>query len=42
LEVEPTSSTFMDCYNTRKALLNAFGNPIDDVVDFCKIVISKE
>lgn len=42
LEVEPTSSTFIDCYNTRKALLNAFGNPIDDVVDFCKIVISKE
>lgn len=42
LEVEPTSTNFTDCYSTRKSLLNAFGNPIDDVVAFCKIVISKE
>lgn len=42
LEIEPTDNIYMDCYNTRKTLLNAFGNPIDDVVDFCKIVISKE
>ena len=42
LEVEPTSSTFSNCYNTRKALLNALGNPLDDVTAFCKIVISKE
>lgn len=42
LEVEPTSSTFNDYYSARKVLLNAFGNPIDDVTDFCTIVMSKE
>lgn len=42
LEVEPTSNIYSVCYTTRKALLNSLGNPIDDVVDFCKIVISKE
>lgn len=42
LEVEPTSSTFSNCYNTRKALLNALGNPLEAVTAFCKIVISKE
>lgn len=42
LEVEPTSNTFSNCYNTRKALLNSIGNPLDDVTAFCKIVISKE
>ena len=42
LEVEPTSNTFSNCYNTRKALLNSIGNPLDDVTAFCKIVLSKE
>lgn len=42
LEIDPASSIFANCYNTRKALLNTLGNPLDDVTAFCKIVISKE
>jgi hypothetical protein len=42
LEVEPASNDFTACYSTRKSLLNALGNPVDYVVGFCKIVISKE
>lgn len=42
LEVEPNSSNFENCYASRKTLLNSLGNPIDEVVAFCKIVISKE
>ena len=42
LELEPTSDSFNEVYERRKALLNAVGNPVDEVVDFCKIVLSKE
>ena len=41
LEVEPTDSTFVSMYERRKAHLNAIGNPLDEVNDFCKIVQSK-
>lgn len=42
LEMMPTSRDFWACYASRKSLLNTLNNPIDDVVAFCKIVISKE
>lgn len=41
LEVEPTDTVFLFEYERRKVLLNAIGNPIDEVIDFCKIVLSK-
>ena len=42
LEVDPKANSFAAVYDRRKALLNALGNPIDEAVDFCKIVLSKE
>lgn len=42
LEFDPNSASFEAIYGRRKALLNALGNPIDETVDFCKIVLSKE
>ena len=42
LEVDPNDTSFDAVYDRRKALLNAFGNPIDEAIDFCKIVLSKE
>ena len=41
LEIEPTDSTFASVYERRKAHLNAIGNPLDEVNNFCKIVQSK-
>ena len=41
LEIEPTDSTFVSIYERRKAHLNAIGNPLDEVNNFCKIVQSK-
>ena len=41
LEIEPTDSTFISIYERRKAHLNAIGNPLDEVNNFCKIVQSK-
>ena len=41
LEVEPTNSIFVSMYERRKTHLNAIGNPLDEVNDFCKIVQSK-
>lgn len=41
LEVEPTDTVFLPAYERRKVLLNAIGNPIDEVIDFCKLVLSK-
>ena len=38
---EPTDSTFISIYERRKAHLNAIGNPLDEVNNFCKIVQSK-
>ena len=42
LEIDVQSPEFTGIYERRKALLNAVGNPVDEVVDFCKIVLSKE
>ena len=42
LEVDPRSTEFIGIYERRKVLLKAVGNPVDEVVDFCKIVLSKE
>lgn len=42
MEIEPSSSNFINCYYSRETLLNILGNPIDEVASFCKIVISKE
>lgn len=42
LEVDPKDNSFAALYDRRKALLNALGNPIDETIDFCKIVLSKE
>ena len=41
LEVEPTDGIFAAIYERRKAHLNAIGNPLDEVNNFCKIVQSK-
>lgn len=38
LSINPNDDNFMEFYSKRKVLLNAFGNPIDEVVDFCKFV----
>ncbi len=42
LEIDAQSPEFPGIYERRKALINAIGNPVDEVVDFCKIVLSKE
>lgn len=42
LEIDVHNPEFPSVYERRKALLNAVGNPVDEVVDFCKIVLSKE
>lgn len=42
LELEPTSDLFNKAYEQRKIILSALDNPVEDVVDFCKIVMSKE
>ena len=42
LEIDVQRPEFTGIYERRKALLNAVGNPVDEVVDFCKIVLSKE
>jgi len=41
LEIEPTDSTFEATYMRRKAILNSIGNPLDEIIGFCKIVLSK-
>lgn len=41
LEIEPTDAAFTSAYERRKKLMNAIGNPLDEVIDFCKIVLSK-
>lgn len=42
LEIDVQNPEFTSIYERRKALLNAVGNPVDEVADFCKIVLSKE
>ncbi len=41
LELEINDDSFETVYERRKALLNALGNPINETIDFCKIVLSK-
>lgn len=41
LTVPHTDKKFGLYYNQRKVLLNQLGNPMSEVVDFCKVVISK-
>ncbi len=42
LEFNPDDRSFRTVYDRRKILLNALNNPIDETVEFCKIVLSKE
>ena len=42
LEIDVQDPEFANIYERRKTLLNAVGNPVDEVADFCKIVLSKE
>lgn len=42
LKIDVQSPEFAGIYERRKVLLNAVGNPVDEVADFCKIVLSKE
>lgn len=41
LSIAHTDKKFGLYYNQRKVLLNQLGNPISEVIDYCKIVISK-
>ncbi len=42
LEFNPHDKEFARIYEHRKELLNAIGNPLEEVCDFCKIVLVKE
>lgn len=42
LEVDVSNPNFELIYTQRKSFLDALGNPVEAVVDFCKIVLSKE
>lgn len=42
LDYEPTDQNFAFLYESRKTILNAIGNPIDEIVRYCKIVLSME
>lgn len=42
LDLEPTDAKFASAYKRRKGLLNAIGNPLEEAIDFCRIVLSKE
>lgn len=41
LSISQTDKKFRIYYNQRKVLLNQLNNPISEVIDYCKIVISK-
>lgn len=41
LELDPEDDLFEPVYERRKALLNVLGNPIDETIGFCKIVLGK-
>lgn len=41
LNLEPKDKRFMRYYKQRKQLLNWLGNPLDEVVDYCKVILSK-
>lgn len=42
LEKDIKDADFNEFYRQRKSLLIALGNPLDEVVDFCKVVLQKE
>lgn len=42
LEKNHTDKDFSEFYQQRKSLLMSFGNPVNEVVDFCKVVLQKE
>ncbi len=42
LEKKTTEEDFIAFYQQRKLLLMELGNPINEVVDFCKVVLQKE
>lgn len=42
LSMDHTDAQFLRAYTERKNILNAIGNPISEVADFCTIVRSKE
>lgn len=42
LDFDNANEEFLNIYLERKKILNALGNPIDEVIDFCKIVLQKE
>lgn len=42
LEIDPHSTEYVGMYERRKSILKAIGTPVDEVIDFCKIVLSKE
>ena len=41
LSVAPSDDHFVEHYKQRKMVLQQVGNPLDEVVDFCKVVVSK-
>lgn len=42
LHYDNTEERFLKIYRERKNLLHSLGNPIDEVIDFCKVVLQKE
>lgn len=42
LNFDPKDKEFLTLYESRKAILNAIGNPVDEVVNYCQIVLSME
>lgn len=41
LDLEPTDHLFATAYERRKVLLSAIGNPVEENVGYCKIILSK-
>lgn len=41
LSADPSNKDFEKLYSQRKQILNQLGNPLEEVIDFCKVVISK-
>ncbi len=42
MDIEYDNERFADVYNQRKELLNSLDNPIEEVIDYCKIIRQKE
>ena len=41
LSIAPDDKDFALCYSQRKQILNQLQNPLEETIDFCKVVISK-